>query len=75
MTVHAGTNYANLVKMANQISQFFESLSAEAAPQSTAEHLKKFWDPRMRRAIVEYAKSGGEGLRPPAARAVALLES
>jgi formate dehydrogenase subunit delta len=73
---HAGApNYANLVKMANQIAQFFESQSAAQAPQGIAEHLKKFWDPRMRSQIVQYARSGGTGLRDAAAEAVRLLDS
>ncbi len=68
-------NPENLVKMANQISQFFDSQSGPQAPASIAEHLKKFWDPRMRKAIIEHAHSGGEGLRDSAARAVALLDA
>ncbi|QJR09302.1 hypothetical protein DSM104443_00340 [Usitatibacter rugosus] len=73
---HAGQpNYDSLVKMANQISQFFESQEPGQAPAGIAEHIKKFWDPRMRRAIGEYVRSGGDGLRPDAARAVKLLEA
>ena len=42
-----------LIKMANQIGQFFESMpDREAAEKDIATHLKRFWDPRMRRAIV-----------------------
>jgi formate dehydrogenase subunit delta len=67
-------NSESLVKMANQISLFFESQSGSDAPAGVADHLKKFWDPRMRKAIVEHARSGGEGLRDSAARAVALLD-
>ena len=41
-----------LVKMANEIAAFFE---AEADPvarlDGIAGHLKRFWDPRMRRAL------------------------
>lgn len=71
---HAGqSSDDNLVKMVNQIAQFFEAESGEAAPASVAEHLRKFWDPRMRRRIVRYALEGGQGLRPAAASAVALL--
>ena len=73
MIEHGKPNYDNLVKMANQISQFFEAESGDAAPAGIAEHIRKFWDPRMRRHIVEYSRSGGDGLRPPAAKAVALL--
>ncbi len=42
-----------LIKMANQIGQFFESMpNREAAEKDIATHLKRFWDPRMRRVIV-----------------------
>lgn len=43
-----------LILMANQIGQFFESMPDRAeAEAGIATHLKKFWDPRMRRAFVE----------------------
>jgi formate dehydrogenase subunit delta len=42
-----------LIKMANQIGQFFESMpNREEAEKDIASHLKRFWDPRMRRVIV-----------------------
>jgi formate dehydrogenase subunit delta len=61
--------------MANQISQFFEAQAGTEAPAGIAEHLRKFWDPRMRRHIEAHLASGGEGLRPAAAEAVRLLRS
>ena len=43
----------HLIKMANQIGQFFESMPNRAeAEKDIATHLKRFWDPRMRRVIV-----------------------
>ena len=62
-----------LVRMANQIAIFFASQGEAAAPAATAQHLKQFWDPRMRRGIVDHAAAGGEGLSPVAAKAVELL--
>ena len=42
----------HLVKMANQIGRFFEAEPDQAqAQQDIAAHLKRFWVPRMRRAI------------------------
>ena len=64
-----------LVAMANDISAFFaaDPDKAEAA-KSVATHLKRFWDPRMRRQIVAYyAVNGGEGLHEIARAAVATL--
>jgi formate dehydrogenase subunit delta len=42
-----------LVYMANQIGTFFRSQDLNTASAKIAEHITKFWDPRMRRAIVE----------------------
>ena len=53
-----------LVYMANQIGKFFRSQDREAAVKGTAEHLTKFWDPRMRTAILAHLKSGGAGIDP-----------
>jgi len=72
-TAHGDEHDRNLVKMANQIAMFFEAQSGPKAPADVADHLRKFWDPRMRKAIVAYANDGGDGLREVAARAVALL--
>jgi formate dehydrogenase subunit delta len=43
----------NLIRMANQIGDFFSSMPDQnEALQGIAQHLKKFWDPRMRRALL-----------------------
>ena len=43
----------NLVKMANQIGDFFQSMpDRQVAKQDIAVHLKKFWEPRMREALI-----------------------
>ncbi len=53
----------NLVKMANQIGSFFEAEpDKDQAVMDIASHLKRFWDPRMRAAIIAHADQGGEGL-------------
>lgn len=62
-----------LVKMANQIGAFFGAQKVGAA-EGVAEHLRKFWDPHMRAAIIEHVKHGGEGLQPIAIEAVKLLD-
>ena len=47
------TNDDNLIRMANQIGTFFESMpERNEAYEGIAQHLKKFWDPRMRRALL-----------------------
>lgn len=62
-----------LVQMANQIGTFFVSQKSEDAVHGIADHLKKFWDPRMRAAIIEHLKAGGEGLDPKVRLAVQQL--
>ena len=47
------TQQDNLVRMANQIGTYFESLPDRAeALEGIANHLRKFWEPRMRRAFL-----------------------
>jgi formate dehydrogenase subunit delta len=62
-----------LVRMANQIADFFRTQDEAAAPAMVADHLAKFWEPRMRGAIIAPGKAGGEGLDPIAAEAVTML--
>jgi formate dehydrogenase subunit delta len=61
-----------LVKMANEIAAFFEAEPDRAAAiEGVAGHLKRFWDPRMRREIVQWAdEHNGEGLTELAAAAI-----
>lgn len=62
-----------LILMANQIARFFESQPGAAASFQTAEHLRNFWDPKMRAALHRLLITGGEGLSPTAAAAATLL--
>jgi formate dehydrogenase subunit delta len=62
-----------LVRMANQIALFFQSQDTATAPAMVADHLRKFWDPRMRKAFIAHAAAGGAGLDPVTAAAVPLL--
>lgn len=62
-----------LVYMANQIGKFFAHQGEKDAVANTADHLKKFWDPRMRKAIFAHVAGGGQGLDPFVLKAVDLL--
>lgn len=64
-----------LIYMANQISKFFVSQDEKTAVEGISTHLKKFWDPRMRRKIVAHLDHGGDGLDPPARQAVETLRA
>ena len=61
--------------MANDIGAFFGADADRAvAARNVATHLKRFWDPRMRRQIVAHYREGGDGLHDVARSAVGLLE-
>ncbi|MCQ0987807.1 formate dehydrogenase subunit delta [Jiella marina] len=47
-----------LVYMANQIAKFFESAPEGARSQGVADHINKFWEPRMRTQLFERVDSG-----------------
>jgi formate dehydrogenase subunit delta len=64
-----------LVYMANQIGKFFASQGTEQAVTGTAEHIKKFWDPRMRAAIFAHLAQGGAGLDPNVRAALEKLQA
>ena len=56
----------HLIHMANQIGDFFEAEpDRTAALEGIAGHIKRFWDPRMRREILQWMdQQRGEGLKP-----------
>ncbi|MCP4638658.1 MAG: formate dehydrogenase subunit delta [Methyloversatilis sp.] len=66
----------NLVKMANQIGQFFHSYpDHEEAVTEVAAHIRRFWEPRMRRAIIAHMNQGGDtGLLPLVTEALQRLQ-
>jgi formate dehydrogenase subunit delta len=62
-----------LVYMANQIGHFFRSQGEDKAVAGIADHIRKFWDPRMKAAIFAHLDAGGAGLDPPVRDAIATL--
>lgn len=64
-----------LVSMANDIANFFRGASDPGAgARNVADHLRRFWDPRMRKQIIAHFDAGGSGLSELAREGVALLE-
>jgi formate dehydrogenase subunit delta len=59
-----------LIYMANQIARNLAAQGEDEAVAATADHIDKFWDPRMKAQLFEHE---GEGLDPIAARAVSAL--
>jgi formate dehydrogenase subunit delta len=69
-------NLPHLVAMANQIGAFFESQpDRDEAVAGIADHLKRFWDPSMREAIIAYARKGANDLKPIVREAVGRLDA
>ena len=63
-----------LVRMANDIARFYEAEpDHQEAVGSVKTHLRRFWDPRMRREILQHLESGGSGLSELAREALELL--
>ncbi|MFZ0559388.1 MAG: formate dehydrogenase subunit delta [Methylovirgula sp.] len=62
-----------LVYMANQIGAFFETQGHDKAVPGIADHIAKFWDPRMRAKIFAHVEHGGEGLNPLVKEAIETL--
>ena len=63
-----------LVYMANQIGKFFQSQGHDKAVPGVAEHIRKFWDPRMLKQIYAHLAAGGAGLDPNVREALESLK-
>jgi formate dehydrogenase subunit delta len=64
----------NLVNMINKIETFYRSEPVQAdAVEGIRNHVRRFWEPRMRKAIIAHLESGGAGLGELSAMAVKLL--
>jgi formate dehydrogenase subunit delta len=63
-----------LVMMANQIGKFFVPQRLADPVDAIADHLRKFWDPRMRAAIIAHLEQGGTDLDDPVRQAVRRLK-
>ena len=68
-------NIDHLIKMANEISSFWQGeVGEEAAAKEVATHLRRYWEPRMRaQMITYYEERHGAGLSDVALEAVQLL--
>jgi formate dehydrogenase subunit delta len=69
-------NVEHLVAMANQIGAFFNSQGTrEQAVAGIADHLRRFWEPRMLSAIERHVAEGGADLQENVAAAVRTLRN
>jgi formate dehydrogenase subunit delta len=70
-----GSKIDKLVRMANQIGDFYAAMPENEAANGVAIHLRRYWTPKMIRELVAFTEAGGPGLNPTAARAVAALKN
>lgn len=57
-----------MVMMANQIAAFFNTQPGDAS-EKIADHLRDYWEPRMRAQLLDYIGQGGAGLNPSVEKA------
>jgi formate dehydrogenase subunit delta len=62
---------SNLIKMANNIGAFFKSEpDRDLAIQGVEQHIRNFWEPRMRQQIIAYMQTDGSELLDIVAEAI-----
>jgi formate dehydrogenase subunit delta len=61
------------VRLANDVAAQFGHQPREVAAAAVAVHLRDFWEPRMKTALLAHVAGGGDGLDPVAVRAAELL--
>ncbi|MCR9175122.1 MAG: formate dehydrogenase subunit delta [Alphaproteobacteria bacterium] len=54
----------DIVRMANQIAEFFSAYPEDEALAGASQHIVDFWDPRMRAELEAHLAQGGAGLSP-----------
>jgi formate dehydrogenase subunit delta len=55
---------SDLVRMANQITDYFSVYPKPEAIDGISKHIRASWEPRMRNALKVHIDAGGEGLSP-----------
>jgi formate dehydrogenase subunit delta len=64
-----------LITMANQIGDFFAPYPPERRAEGIRNHLRTYWDPRMRADLLAYIEAGGDGLKSSVVEGALLLKS
>ncbi|MGL5826931.1 MAG: formate dehydrogenase subunit delta [Nocardioides sp.] len=60
-------------RLGNDIARQFGHLPPQQAAAMIADHIKRFWDPRMRATLVALAQTGDDTLDPRLRAAAALV--
>lgn len=61
------------IRLINKVVVHFGYLPTDQAVTEVADHVRKFWDPRMRRRLFDLVDSSAGDLEPVALAAAALL--
>ncbi len=64
---------ATEIRLINKVVVHFGYLPTEQAVTEVAEHVRKFWDPRMKRRLFDLVDAAAGDLEPVALAAAALL--
>lgn len=67
-------NTQDLVRMANQIADYYQAYPEDEAVAGIAAHIRSFWDPRMRARLEGYIAGGGAGVKPLVLAAMKRME-
>lgn len=70
----SGGKMEKLARMANQIADNFRTMSEDEATTGAADHLRRYWTPKMVSEIIAYLDSGCDSLNETASKAVAKLK-
>ncbi|SEQ92761.1 formate dehydrogenase subunit delta [Sphingobium sp. YR768] len=70
---HVMSTTDRLVYMAHQIARNMAMMGEAKATEALAEHLTRFWDPRMKAQIIAIAQDQPERLSPVVTAAVARM--
>jgi formate dehydrogenase subunit delta len=64
----------DMVRMANQIGDFFKSYPEQEALDGIAEHINKFWEPRMRKIFFAHVDAGGKDFSAIVKKSIPLIK-
>lgn len=65
----------DIVRMANQIAAFFSAYPQEEAVAGIADHIRKFWEPRMKADLQALVEAPPDTLDPLVIKAARSLRS
>jgi len=51
-----------VIRLGHDLVRNFEALPPDKAAEEIATHIRKFWDPRMRRELLRYVDAGDQRL-------------